>query len=222
MIKQFTLVDKKPGLSDEEFNYHWKYIHGPIFAKSPGLKRYVQNHFVKIPGVQYKGDGIVETWFDDMKSQQKLKEWIQSGQAKELMDDAAKFLATTKDTVWFADEHVIVSGGSYKIKQIGLVYKKPGMSRNDFNKYWKDIHGPFASKKIAGLKKYIQNHFIEIPGVKYEGDGIAEVWFDDLEAFKRFDSDTQSNEAKELAEDAARFIDITRKIGWIVEEHVIK
>jgi uncharacterized protein (TIGR02118 family) len=107
MIKQITLIHKKPGLSDEEFNRHWREIHGPMFAKAPALRRYVQNHFVGLPGVKYEGDGIAETWFDDLESQRKLEAWIRSKDAKEVLDDAVRFVSGS-ESVWFVEENVIL------------------------------------------------------------------------------------------------------------------
>ena len=79
MIKQITLVHRKPGMSNEDFNKHWKEIHGPMFARSaPGVRKYVQNHFVQLPGVEYEGGGIAETWFDNLEAQRELETWIQS------------------------------------------------------------------------------------------------------------------------------------------------
>ena len=222
MIKQFTLVTRKPGLTREEFNRHWKEIHGPIFAKAPGLKRYVQNHYVEIPGRDYLADGIVETWFDDMDAQQNLKAWIDSGEAKELMDDAAKFLDGSKETVWFTEEHEMISGGSYPIKEIGIVYRKPSMTREEFYRYWENVHGPLAMRTIPGLRKYIQNHLISLPGVQYDGDGIVETWYDSLKDFQNLDDFYQSADGKALLEDADKFLDGNNKNTWLVQEHVIK
>ena len=116
MIKQITLVHKRSDLSSEEFNKHWKEIHGPIFARSaPGLKKYMQNHFVRIPGVKYEGDGIAETWFDSFEDQRKLETWIRSEKAKEVLDDAVKFIDTSKgESVWFVEEHVIWADENFK------------------------------------------------------------------------------------------------------------
>ncbi len=57
MIKTFTFLKKKAGLSREEFLRHWKEIHGPLAAKVvPGFKRYAQYH--PVPGFDTDIDGI--------------------------------------------------------------------------------------------------------------------------------------------------------------------
>ena len=50
------------------------------------------------------------------------------------------------------------------IKTISLAYRKEGMTHEEYNKHWLEIHGPLAAKMIPNLRKYVQNHFIQIPG----------------------------------------------------------
>lgn len=108
------------------------------------------------------------------------------------------------------------------IKVMNIVKRKPGISREDFYKYWKNVHGPLVAKHIPYLRKYIQNHFIDVPGYEYEGDGIIETWYDDLESYRKSMEYGKTKEAKPLLEDWAKIADMSPPKVWIVEEHVIK
>ena len=108
------------------------------------------------------------------------------------------------------------------IKVIVLVNRKEGISREEFYKYWKEVHGPFVAKHIPYLKKYVQNHFVDIPGNEYEGDGIIETWYDDIESFQKSMAFNSAPEAKKLGEDWAKIADMSPPRMWVVEEHVIK
>ena len=105
------------------------------------------------------------------------------------------------------------------IKTISLAYRKTGLTREEYNKYWLEQHGPLAAILIPGLRRYVQNHFIEVPGMEYEGDGIVEMWYDDIEAYKK--SMEYIRSSKELAADGAKFAEMRRGGLWVVEEHLI-
>jgi uncharacterized protein (TIGR02118 family) len=105
------------------------------------------------------------------------------------------------------------------IKTIALAYKKTGLTREEYNKYWLEEHGPLAARLIPYVKKYVQNHFIDVPGQTYEGDGIVEMWYNNLEDWQKSRQAVFSDQ--ELAQDAANFV-LMRPAGfWVVEEHVI-
>jgi uncharacterized protein (TIGR02118 family) len=108
------------------------------------------------------------------------------------------------------------------IKTIMLAHRKPGMTPEDFNHYWKDVHAPLAARMIPGMKKYVQNHLISLPGREYEGDGIVEMWWDDLDAHQKFNTWIMTEAGRELHEDGDRFCDISQSKLWLVEEHIIK
>lgn len=107
------------------------------------------------------------------------------------------------------------------IKSIALAHRRTGMTREEYNKYWKEQHGPLAARLIPGLRRYVQNHLIEVPGMDYEGDGIVEMWYDDVEAFQNSMKFIRSDAGKALAEDGAKFAEMKGGGLWIVEEHVI-
>src|SRR4051812_3620078 len=75
MAKIVTLLKRRPGLSPAEFQLHWREAHGPLLARLPGLRRYVQSHAL-LQGYA-KGellfDGIAELWFDDAAAWQRAR-----------------------------------------------------------------------------------------------------------------------------------------------------
>lgn len=108
------------------------------------------------------------------------------------------------------------------IKSIALAHRKSGLTREEYNRYWKEKHGPLAARLFPGLRKYVQNHLVDVPGMEYEGDGIVEMWYDDVEAFQYSMEFMRTEEGRVLMEDGAKFA-VMRPGGlWVVEEHVIK
>jgi uncharacterized protein (TIGR02118 family) len=107
------------------------------------------------------------------------------------------------------------------LKLIALISRKSGLTGEEFYKYWKEKHGPLAAKIIPGLRKYIQNHLVRLPGIKYDGDGFVELWFDNLEAYEKFLTWRQSDGAKVLLDDEDKFMDRSKLVRYVVEEHII-
>jgi uncharacterized protein (TIGR02118 family) len=105
------------------------------------------------------------------------------------------------------------------IKTISLAYRKTGLTREQYNKHWLEKHGPLAAKYIPYIKKYVQNHLIEVPGMEFEGDGIVEMWYDDVESWQK--SMKEIGKSPELMKDVASFTEMRPGGLWVVEEHVI-
>lgn len=103
------------------------------------------------------------------------------------------------------------------VKLVYGITRKPGLSVEEFQRYWRDVHGPIAAT-MPGCRRYVQSHVL--PEL-YNGDrppaydGIAELWFDDLETmYKSFGSP----EVKLAREDELNFIDHTKVFLIITEE----
>ena len=62
---------------------------------------------------------------------------------------------------------------------------------------------------------------MRLPGIKYDGDGFVELWFDNLEAYEKFLTWRQSDGAKVLRDDEDKFMDRSKIVRYVVEEHII-
>lgn len=103
------------------------------------------------------------------------------------------------------------------VKLIYCISKKPGMSVEEFQRYWRDIHGPIAAK-IPGLRRYVQSHVVPTlyeRGQQPAYDGAAELWFDDLDALA---AAMRSPEVAAALADEKNFIDHTRVASFITNE----
>ena len=108
-------------------------------------------------------------------------------------------------------------------KLLSVLKRKTGMSREEFLAYWKDNHSQLAMRIIPGLRRYAHNRPVEIPGVESDVDGIAELWFDDLEALENYWAWRQGEGGQELLRDEVNFSE--RDKVWIklfCEELVLK
>jgi uncharacterized protein (TIGR02118 family) len=107
------------------------------------------------------------------------------------------------------------------IKFVGLLTRKPHLTHEQFVKHWLEIHGPLAHA-VPGIRRYVQSHIVgvrtrpDIPETDVEVDGIAELWYDDLESFERA---AATPEMKRLTDDGALFIG--RIKSYVIEEKQI-
>ena len=94
------------------------------------------------------------------------------------------------------------------IKMLGLLTRKPHLTHEQFVDHWLNIHGPLALA-VPGVRRYVQSHIVgtrtrpDIPETQVEIDGIAELWYDDMETAQRA---AVSPEMKRLTDDGALFI----------------
>jgi uncharacterized protein (TIGR02118 family) len=105
------------------------------------------------------------------------------------------------------------------VKIVYCITKKAGLSYEEFFDYWKNVHGRIGAR-IPGLRRLVQSHRVPVPGDKYMPgyDGVAELWFDDVEALL---AARQSPEWQASSADEADFIDGSKVAYLVAEEHVI-
>ena len=106
------------------------------------------------------------------------------------------------------------------VKAVSFFKRKPGMSVEDFQKYWRTRH-PEVVTRLPGLVRYVQSHTLLSGYRKGEpvSDGIAEVWFPDTAAMRAL---AGSPAYAAVRADEAQFIDHDTMKLVITEEHVIK
>jgi uncharacterized protein (TIGR02118 family) len=120
--------------------------------------------------------------------------------------------------------------------QIKIVYclrRKSGISREEFQHYWLEEHGPKvkARAEAIGMRRYVQSHAIDTPlnaalagarGGLEAYDGIMEGWWDsEADALAALSSPDGQAAARDLLEDEGRFIDFDRSPVFMTREHLI-
>ncbi len=106
------------------------------------------------------------------------------------------------------------------VKLIYCISRKPGMSVEEFQRYWREVHAPIAAR-IPGVRRYVQCH--TLPELYRDGrtpafDGAAELWWDSLDALR---AARRTPEAQAAMEDEKNFIDHSRSFSFVTEEEPI-
>lgn len=105
------------------------------------------------------------------------------------------------------------------VKVVYCITRKPGMTFEEFSRYWEHVHGPIG-RRIPGLRRLVQSHAVAHPRgfPPADFDGAAELWFDDLAAVE---AARRSPEWRASTEDEENFIDPTRCALFLTVEREI-
>jgi len=187
MVKAVSFFKRKAGMPVEEFQAYWLRDHPAVVVRLPGVRRYVQSHTL-LAGYR-KGepiyDGIAELWFEDTQAMAALRG---TKEIAEVEADEAVFIDRGTMRLILAEEHVIKDGPAPPggAKNVEFVTRKPGLAVQDFQRYWRETHGPLAAQ-IPMIRRYVQSH--TRPSAYERGrtpayDGVAITWFDDTRAMR--------------------------------------
>ena len=105
------------------------------------------------------------------------------------------------------------------VKLVYCINKKATLTDEEFFAYWRNVHGPIGSR-IPRLRRLVQSHRLAVPGggLRADYDGVAELWFDNLEDLQ---AARQSPEWKASSEDEVNFIDHNKVALFVSVEHSI-
>ena len=106
------------------------------------------------------------------------------------------------------------------IKLVYCITRRPGMTLEDFSRYWRELHGPIG-RRIPGLRRLVQSHRVPDSAdmAPADFDGMAELWFDDLAALE---AARRSPEWQASSADEANFIDGNLTAIFVTEEQEIR
>jgi uncharacterized protein (TIGR02118 family) len=108
------------------------------------------------------------------------------------------------------------------IKLMFTVKRKKGITQQEFARYWKDVHGPKVRDNVPGLVKYVQDHRLNSNDDESTYDGIAELYFKDMDSFNSMNEWFKSPAGSIIRDDELNFLDRSRMVGYVCEEEVIK
>ena len=117
------------------------------------------------------------------------------------------------------------------IKLVFTLRRRPEMTREEFQAYWRDQHAPLVARHAEALRirRYVQTHArsSELASAQSAArgsepdlyDGQAELWWDSLDDIAAAVSTEAGQQAAiELLEDERQFIDLEHSPMWIGEE----
>ncbi|HEX8804554.1 MAG TPA: EthD domain-containing protein [Acidimicrobiales bacterium] len=119
------------------------------------------------------------------------------------------------------------------IKLVFVLRRRSDLTREEFQRHWLDRHAPLVRSyaDVLGIRRYVQTHTLPDElhaalrasrGAPEPYDGVAELWYDDLEALAAaVATDEGRAAAVALLDDERRFIDHDRSPLWLAREHPI-
>lgn len=106
------------------------------------------------------------------------------------------------------------------IKSIAFIRRKAGVSREEFQRHYEEIHAPMGQRLLPGLKGYVRNYPQPRPGMpEPDFDVVTEFWYDSMEAIRQVHEFLATPAAQPLLEDERTFIDSASIRAYIFETH---
>lgn len=108
------------------------------------------------------------------------------------------------------------------VKLIACVKRKPGLTREEFSRHWRENHGPLVCSVpefMRHVRKYVQCHLIGETGpvgAPTDYDGVAELWFDSAQEIERAFAEPRYLEI--IRPDELKFIDIEKTTTFLTNE----
>ena len=235
MYKHVALLVRKDGMSHEEFVEHWQTDHTEIAKEIEGVVKYAT--VLPVTPEESEFDGLAELYFEDLDalhdalgSEGSRDYDPEKGKAKEAREDVDNFLDIDErprfigEVVTQKDEVDGDTEGLYK--HSAFLVRKDDMSHEEFVEHWQNDHTEIA-REIEGVVKY--DTVLPVTPEESEFDGIAELYFEDLDALHDAlgsegsrDYDPEKGKAKEAREDVDNFLALEKRPRFIGEETVQK
>lgn len=177
MVKQVTLFKRKPGISREDFQKHWRTTHAGLVVALPGLRRYVQNHAEPKGNGEPPFDGVAEAWFDHVDA---MRATVDTSELRAIREDEPNFIDGASMGTILVDEVVIKDGEPRPehLKLIAFVRKRDALEPETFQRMWREELGTIAAE-LPGWERLVQNHCrlgIYRSGRTPVYDGCAMAW----------------------------------------------
>jgi uncharacterized protein (TIGR02118 family) len=117
------------------------------------------------------------------------------------------------------------------IKLSFCLHRLPGLTREQFQKYWLEVHAPLVRQHAAALRihRYVQTHTLlgeaadslrATRGGPPGYDGVAELWWkSEKELAEAAATPAGAAAGRALLEDERKFIDLARSPLFWAREH---
>jgi uncharacterized protein (TIGR02118 family) len=217
MLHIYYFIRRKASLSETEFARYWREVHGPLVAKVPQLKAYVQCRRLDFPGLEPSHDGVAELWVRDEAA---LAELRRSPEFARVETDAANFIQPHSGQLLVTVDDVLLDGPQAEgaIKAL-FIFKRPrGMSLKAMRAHWRDVHGPIVLR-LKNARRYVESPTVDRAYDFAEPlyDGAGELWFDSVKALKETLGSPEF--VNEVIPDRSNFVDSSSLVIMVGRDH---
>lgn len=186
MIISHSLMRRRPDLDQPAFERHWLDPHGPLTARLPGCRRYVQNHIRDVPSTNalartLRIDGIPQLWFATPEDRAAAHG---SPELKACDVDSRSFVGAVSRVITRVDG-TAREGAPGTVKQILLFVRaaRPAGESDDAAA----ARRAAALDALQGVRARIDYAVVQqgpapgstVPNLGIEVDAIVDVWLDD-------------------------------------------
>jgi uncharacterized protein (TIGR02118 family) len=82
--------------------------------------------------------------------------------------------------------------------------------------HWNTVHSKVVWRSLPECRRYVQNVAVRVRSRQWDYDGVAELWFDDMDSIRRA---FEGPLADELRADELNFADMESSTWMIVNEN---
>ena len=233
VIVRCGLLKKNDKFTQESFSHHWLHIHGPIAAGMKNLRVCNQNlvidneHRHPIMGGVIDIDGYSELHFDTYSEMLEGVQSLDAETGNALLDDAEVLLQKRLCDILVFSRNVVREvppylRGKNLVHRVSFLNRAEGVSVAEFRREWCYAHAKLV-EAAPGHAGYNQNLVIDrfvdgasVSSEKLPCDGMAEFYFEDMDAFECF---YDSKEFQRLTAHGSDFIGSVDT--YLVETHPV-
>jgi uncharacterized protein (TIGR02118 family) len=228
MVKGLFFAKRKQGISPSEFQQYWLKKHAELTKPLTHIMGYIQSPTLLSaydnPEMPYGAgsppyDGMATMWFNSTE-ERRLGNMTPAAQVA--IQDQANFTELSARRFLLTTEVVQKPGSAQGrgVHLIALLTRKPGLSVEEFQQYWREHHGPLAAA-VPGLRRYVQNHPLpELYGGRNAPlcDGVAEAWFYTVGDVQR---GVETAQVKAMRADEPNFVDLSELAFIMTEDYEV-
>jgi len=177
MIVANSLIRRRDDIDLATFRQHWLDPHGPLTAKLPRCRHYVQNHVLDSAGTNalarhLRIDGIPQLAFATAEDRVAAHG---SAELKACDKDSEKFIGAVSRVMTEVDGEVVLDAADGSIKLILLAVT------------------PRAVSQLQGVRRIVRHKVLQqthapgsrVPNLDVEVTGLVDIWFSGIDAVER-------------------------------------
>lgn len=186
LVKAFSLLPKRPDITDERFHRHWRDPHGVLALRLRVLRGYVQSHRIPDPVAGWSPgpyEGFPEMWLDDVSTALGLGD--DPDYLEHLAEDEHAFVDRANVAFLVTRQDVAAAGEPGGFKVLQFVRRVGG--RESFAEAW---GADGAERELAGRLGVVRHVRCRVVDEQHDAgrpafDAVREVWWPDRPAFER-------------------------------------